>query len=265
MGPWLAPRRSTARSMVRSVLSRTRSVLLLAMTLLSSSCTDPPAQPTEPDDRASSYAALVAWFAQRGIVLPAEQFAPEPAPKAAQDDEEEILLGDVTRNGRVTSWDLTVLWHYLTRYDFMASYYDMDILDIDRDGDTDWVDLRHLGEYLYVAGVREHNPYRIGERIDYAKERFQIELIFKEGHGFTEEEIELFRRDTARWEKMVTSDLPDFDLSGDPLVLDGVRLDGVVDDIVVIVESVPYRQIKAWGAAGTPSTDRMTSRWWERY
>ncbi len=43
----------------------------------------------------------------------------------------------------------------------MAEHYDFDLLDIDRDGDNDWDDLKHLGRFLYAA--ESGNPWNIGE------------------------------------------------------------------------------------------------------
>ena len=43
----------------------------------------------------------------------------------------------------------------------MAEHYDFDLLDIDRDGDNDWDDLKHLGRFLYAA--ESGNPWKIGE------------------------------------------------------------------------------------------------------
>ena len=84
------------------------------------------------------------WFADRGIAIDSDP-PPEQAAKPAEDYEP--LLGDVTGNGTVTLWDLRVLWNYLISSD-APRWYDMDLLDIDRDGDADWNDLKLMGEYL---------------------------------------------------------------------------------------------------------------------
>ena len=85
------------------------------VTLLLASCSDPPDRPTAPPDpSADDYPALVAWFAQRSVTLPAQPppgQPPNPAAKAAQ---ESRLLGDGDHSGAVNFWDLFYFWHELT-------------------------------------------------------------------------------------------------------------------------------------------------------
>ncbi len=136
--------------------------LVLAVIAALSGCAEPPSSPTSPLPNQQDYRRLVAWFSERGVVLPAELPAREPAAKAATDHEEERRrhLGDVDGNGVLNFWDLWPLWHYLTGFTYLASYYDFDLLDIDRDGDNDWDDLKYFGEFLY--GGASENPWRIG-------------------------------------------------------------------------------------------------------
>ena len=136
--------------------------LVLAVIAALSGCADRLPSPTSPRSDPQDYRRLAAWFSERGVVLPAELPAREPAAKAATDHEEEKQrhLGDVDGNGVLNFWDLWPLWHYLTGFTYLASYYDFDLLDIDRDGDNDWDDLKYFGEFLY--GGASENPWRIG-------------------------------------------------------------------------------------------------------
>lgn len=134
--------------------------LALAVIAGLSGCADPPPSPTAPLPDAQDYARLAAWFSERGVVLPARLPAPEPAAKATDEDDEVRLLGDANRNGSLNFWDMWPLWHYLTGFAYLAEYYDFDLLDIDRDGDNDWDDLKYLGEFLF--GGTGENPWGIG-------------------------------------------------------------------------------------------------------
>ncbi len=66
--------------------------LVLAMIAGLSGCADPPPSPTSPPGP-QDYRRMAAWFSERGVVLPAELPARDPAAKAASDHEER-LLGD---------------------------------------------------------------------------------------------------------------------------------------------------------------------------
>ena len=136
-------------------------IALLAVLL--AACTDEPRHaPLSPLEPANSdYAALVNWFAERGITLPATPPSPDgPAAKAAQD---ERLLGDASGNGSVSFYDLWVLFRYLSGEVFFAQHFDMDALDIDRDGANDWIDLALLGDFLFGSG---ENPHGIGQAME---------------------------------------------------------------------------------------------------
>ena len=136
------------------------SFLALAVIAGLSGCADPPPSPTAPLPDAQDYARLAAWFSERGVVLPARLPAPEPAAKATDEDDEVRLLGDANGNGSLNFWDMWPLWHYLTGFAYLAEHYDFDLLDIDRDGDNDWDDLKYLGEFLF--GGTGENPWGIG-------------------------------------------------------------------------------------------------------
>ena len=100
-----------------------------------------------------------AWFLERGITLPATL---PPAPPAAKVSVVERLLGDGYQDGVVNWWDLWGLWAWLTSPHGMIAALDLDLLDIDRDGETGWVDLGLLGDFLY--GSRK-NPHGIGQPV----------------------------------------------------------------------------------------------------
>ena len=138
------------------------SFLALALIAGLSGCAEPPPSPTSPSPDQQDYRRLVSWFSERGVVLPSELPAREPAAKAATDDDDEgeRHLGDANGNGVLNFWDLWPLWHYFTGFAYMAEYYDFDLLDIDRDGDNDWDDLKYFGEFLY--GGTGENPWGIG-------------------------------------------------------------------------------------------------------
>lgn len=130
----------------------------IAVAVVLSHCSKP-TSPPGPLPGAAEYQALGAWLAGQGIPAPAGgPPAGEAAGKAASGHR---LLGDATGDGAVTFWDLWPLWQYLTGKTYMAEHYDFDLLDIDRDGDNDWDDLKHLGRFLYAA--ESGNPWNIGE------------------------------------------------------------------------------------------------------
>ena len=139
-------------------------------------CSDPPLAPERrvvPAERPSgpsrnpggtpSQAALDslrAWFAGRGVTLPAEIPA-EPAGKVAKVAQTtERLLGDGSSDGWVNFWDVWSLFQHLTN-GYTFDWYYLDAFDIDRDGDADWIDLGLLGDYLY-RDPPPPNTYGIG-------------------------------------------------------------------------------------------------------
>ncbi len=131
---------------------------LIAVVMALAQCSKP-TSPPGPLPGAAEYQALGAWLAGQGIPAPAGgPPAGEAAGKAASGHR---LLGDATGDGAVTFWDLWPLWQYLTGHTYMVEHYDFDLLDIDRDGDNDWDDLKHLGRFLYAA--ESGNPWKIGE------------------------------------------------------------------------------------------------------
>ena len=141
------------------------------------------------------------WFADRGIAIDSDDPPPEQAAKPA---DEARLLGDVTGNGTVSLWDLRALWECLISGD-APHWYDMDLLDIDRDGDADWNDLKLMGEYL--SDPERGNLYGIG----LPPERpFDIELVFADGHGFSQEHQALLEQAAAVWENIITADIEDW-------------------------------------------------------
>ena len=147
------------------LLDRRPPALILATSCVValSHCSKPTSPPGPAPPGAAEYRTLAAWFARQGIPAPAEgpparEAAREAAGKAASGAR---LLGDATGDGAVTFWDLWPLWQYLTGKTYMAEHYDFDLLDIDRDGDNDWDDLKHLGRFLYAA--ESGNPWKIGE------------------------------------------------------------------------------------------------------
>ena len=203
------------------------------------------------------------WFADRGIAIDSDP-PPEQAAKPAEDYEP--LLGDVTGNGTVTLWDLRVLWNYLISSD-APRWYDMDLLDIDRDGDADWNDLKLMGEYL--SDPERGNLYGIG----LPPERpFDIELVFVDGHGFSEEHQALFEQAAAVWENLITADIEDWPSSWG-VVLDTddyewwpgsdyekwfgrVLIDGDVDDLEVHVTTASADDGMIYGAYTVPMSFR---------
>lgn len=138
--------------------------LALAVIAGLTGCAEPHPSPTAPLPDSQDYRRLAAWFSERGVILPSELPAREPPAKAAgvhQDEEERVRhLGDADGNGVLSFWDMWALWHYLTGFTYMAQYYDFDLLDIDRDGDNDWDDLKYFGEFLF--GGTGENPWGIG-------------------------------------------------------------------------------------------------------
>ena len=140
-----------------------RVVAAVAVAVALSHCSKPTSPPGPAPPGAAEYRTLAAWLVRQGIAAPAEgpparEAAREAAGKAASGAR---LLGDATGDGAVTFWDLWPLWQYLTGKTYMAEHYDFDLLDIDRDGDNDWDDLKHLGRFLYAA--ESGNPWKIGE------------------------------------------------------------------------------------------------------
>ena len=131
---------------------RPRTLLALGACVLLA-CSD---RPTTPEAPRAVPEDMRLWFAERGIQLPANP-PMEPSAKAASDG---AILGDGSGNGRVTYYDLWGLWEWLKGKKWFALRFDMDLLDIDRDGEPEWTDLAHLGEFLYGSG---ENTFRIGE------------------------------------------------------------------------------------------------------
>ena len=166
---------------------------------------------TRPDP--VEYPDIHTWFSERGIQLPAEEL--EQTAKASSDSER--LLGDVTGNGTVSLWDLRALWDVLTTGD-TPRWYDMDLLDIDRDGDTDWTDLKLMGEFL--TNPERGNPYGIGLPL---ARPFELELVFTD--GISQKHRAMCREAAAVWENLVTGDIPDWPTSWGE-VLDTDDFDG---------------------------------------
>ena len=224
-----------------------------------------PVAPTQPDIDVSGHGAMVAWFAERGITLPAEPpVRPEPpaqppAGKAAQDTEK--ILGDANGNGEANYWDLFLLWQYLSLpFDFLPEHFDFDMLDIDRDGDYDWDDLKYLGEYIYVDGAP--NPHRIGEPLTPPIDNtaYNIDLVFVPGHGFSASQMALFEQAAERWESIITDDVSNLDFTTRPVdsrdwdwwdedVWGRLITDDVVDDLRVLVTTEEQND-EFWGRAG---------------
>ena len=240
--------------------------LLLLAVALATACGTPPVAPppsqapTEPSQAA--FDSLRAWFAERGVPLPEQLPPPEEAAKPALD--RPPLLGDVTGNWRVTLWDLWPLWDHLTRYRLRpAGYYDMDLVDIDRDGDNDWRDLMLLGQHIFERQDDEPNPYGIGLPIPYGT--FDIELVFVPGHRLTSEQMQLMRDAARRWEAIITADVsgwyysPDYpertsdmdgwdDYWGDADGELDLLADDRIDDVRVFVTTRPGM----WPSSGGP-------------
>lgn len=192
---------------------------------------------TEPEE---SQISMQAWFAQSGILLPTNPPASEPSGKAASDDR---LLGDVTQNGSITYWDLLRLFQHLIGRD-MPKKYDFALADIDRDGDTDWDDLKYLGRFLYVEG--SGNPWGIGHPYSLFDNSFDIELVFVDSAAFTEHQKRLIRKAADRWESVITEDLDDVDFQQRPFdwhrdgpgwgyFQDPIAVTDVVDDLRIFV------------------------------
>ena len=229
------------------------SLVCLGLVTVLSSCSDD-RKPTAPEKpaaavdgmNASDYGEMSVWFAKRGIVLPEEMPAPDAVAKPAARSVR--ILGDVSKDGRVSSWDLSVLWYHLrgSTYYANSARYDFDLVDIDRDGDNDWTDLMLLGEYLYLQP--RLNLYGIGRALpddddDPLRISFNIELVFVEGHGFSESQMELFEEAADRWEDIIVDDVEDRDFKRWPF--DSAEKDwweeyGLEDDIgrVVIKDEV---------------------------
>ena len=231
---------------------------LVCLVLLA--CQKEPNAPTGPAVNVSEHGAMVTWFADRGITIPPEPPV-EPAGKPVSRSRR--ILGDASRSGTVDSWDLLILWYHLRGSTWYATYYDMDLVDIDRDGDNDWDDLKYFGEYLYVSSTP--NPYGIGEYLDPPPVEYDIELVFVEGHGFSASQMDLFEEAAQRWESIIIEDVWDFDFGRYPydtrerdwwdeeaigywghIVIE----DEVVDDLRVFVASADTDE--GWAGRGGP-------------
>ena len=151
-----------------------------------------------------------------------EKPPPRPAAKAASDHER--LLGDGNGDGKVDYWDLLYLWGRLTK-GYSYSWVDWDLLDIDRDDDTDFDDLAILGKHLYEI-PRPPNTYGIGQALvaDDPIDDFTVEVRFVAGNRYTPAQKALFREAAKRWEAVITTeDLSDRDFSVWPWDSDNVR------------------------------------------
>lgn len=108
---------------------------------------------------------------------------------------------------------------YLTTIRRMDQLYDMDLVDINRDGSTDWTDLMLLGDFLY--GTRE-NPHGIGEPISDLEPDpppvptglFSIDLIYADD-TFTNHHKDLVRAAADVWETVVVADVLDVSVDFD--------------------------------------------------
>ena len=200
--------------------------------------------------------SLRAWFAERGVTLPADPQPLDPAAKVAQDQR---LLGDGDGNGRVNYSDLLYLWGHLTRG---YSYYwvDFNYLDIDRDGDNDWDDLSILGKHLY-ANPRPPNTYGIGRPLTSDAEvpdtSFDIELEYV--GEFSARYKHLFELAAGRWEAVIVEGLPDFTVDMDTETdiswweaesrMPHLRVQDTIDDVRIYVGWSNLLN-GAWGQGG---------------
>ena len=71
------------------------------------------------------------------------------------------LRGDVSADGRVDGADAIYLFAWLAGAIEFPSL-EIDLGDIDDDGDTDWTDLALLGAYVYADPRPRQNPHGIG-------------------------------------------------------------------------------------------------------
>ncbi len=97
---------------------------------------------------------------------------------------------------------------------------------------------------------------------------FNIELVFVPQSSYTEHQKDLFRQAAARWERVITGDIPDLSYSHSPVdtrnftgewgtwwrdhmrsYFGDIRVNDVVDDVRVFVGG-PVRDDNAWGWGG---------------
>ena len=191
-----------------------------------------------------------AWFAERGVQLPA---TPPPAAKAASDHDR--ILGDGTGNGTVGWWDLWHLWNHLAE-GYEGFTLDLDALDINRSGAPDWLDLGLLGDYLYGSGA---NPHGIGQPI-VPEPAFNIELVFANDFRYSHRAI--VREAADRWEAIITGDIVDIDFRWRPFDSDDhdwwsdlqesypfigrVTINEVVDDLRIYVGYLHTDEFAGW-------------------
>ncbi len=178
--------------------------ILLLLSVLLAGC-ESPSRVHEPD-REQAYTEMRTWFAERGIELPIQRPSSERgSPKATVDGR---LLGDGVVDGWVNIFDVEGLWIHLSSPWYHVPL-DLDLLDIDRDGVTGWIDLGLLGAYVWaeMADSGVSNPYGIG--LPLRPSLFDIELVFAEGNEFTDRHRELFERAAVTWERIVTNDVQD--------------------------------------------------------
>ena len=210
-------------------------------------------------------ADMRAWFLECGITLPAEPPTALAAAAKASVVEVERILGDGNMDGFVSWLDLWGLWAWLTIPDNVTGL-DLDLLDINRDGNTNWDDLGLFGDYLFGSG---DNPYRISFLLEGLSSEFDIEVVFhgarsRPGYDLDDTHRKLFRQAASEWQKVIIGDLPDRDYTSRPLdtndidwwpgsrqekYFERIVTRGHVDDVRVYVVADRFED-DMWGRAG---------------
>ena len=194
----------------------------LAVALLVTGCSEH--SPNAPSGTPDGHEKLVAWFEKKGV-----QVAVPATPKAVAEpcwyppcpsmfESSKRILGDVDGSGAVDYWDVWLLWHYLTG---IPVFPDLELSDIDRDGEVGWADLAHLGEAVYST----KNPHNVGfslDKLSTEKSAFHIEVVYLEGAKLTLAQRATIQEAVDLWESIITEDIPDYDFGTDPFDSDHI-------------------------------------------
>ena len=156
------------------------------------------------------------------------------------------ILGDVDNNGRVDIADaLLVVAYSVNASIVIPNNGDISLGDVNKDGRIDVVDAWLIATYI-TNPSDPMLPPGIGQPTDHVtyEPDFNIELVFLNSvltSSQSDSVTKIVRQAAARWESVITGDLPEVDHSSNPCDItivtkkNPIRVDDVVDDLRIFV------------------------------